>query len=292
MRGLLPLLWIGCAAPPPVEAPERAPIEVSARLEAEPGAGEGRVRVQVVADEGLSWQVRPAPEGAVELTAQGSETEDLGDRVVTTFAYAWRAPAGSQVLGPFCVGAEAGPVCAPPIYVDVGTPRERPEMVDIVEAAALDAPLPWGRILAGAGLVGLALGGLWIAFRRRPPVRVEELPPEPPDQIALRRWEVVRGDEALTDPEKALALSQLFREYVEAVLAFPAMSWTTSETLDHLGALEHLPKENLPRAKRLLRATDLVKFAEKDPRGEFFDDLDSDLRAFVDSTRPRSWGGA
>ena len=53
--------------------------------------------------------------------------------------------------------------------------------------------------------------------------------------------------------------------------------------------MAHLPKGNVPRAKKLLRATDLVKYAEVSPESDFFDDMDADLRAFVGSTRPRSW---
>jgi hypothetical protein len=40
--------------------------------------------------------------------------------------------------------------------------------------------------------------------------------------------------------------------------------------------------------RRILRATDKVKYAESRPSPEFFEELDSDLRAFIDATRPRT----
>ena len=122
--------------------------------------------------------------------------------------------------------------------------------------------------------------------RSRP---VPEVPAEPPDTVAIRAWEAVRADEALDDERKAQALSRIFRDYTEAALGIPAVAWTTTEILGHLGRMANLPEGNVPRARRLLRATDLVKFAEKKPGTDFFEDLDADLRAFVGSTRPTRW---
>ena len=53
--------------------------------------------------------------------------------------------------------------------------------------------------------------------------------------------------------------------------------------------MQHLPEGNMARARRLLRATDRVKYAELRPGQDFFEDLEADLRAFVGSTRPRTW---
>ena len=112
---------------------------------------------------------------------------------------------------------------------------------------------------------------------------------EPPDLVALRQWDAIRSDEGLDDETRAQGASRIFREYTEAVLVFPASSWTTSEILRHLQRLAHLPQGNLPRAKRLLRATDRLKFAGESARDELFDELDADLRGFVASTRPSKW---
>ncbi|HMV70485.1 MAG TPA: hypothetical protein PKA64_26830 [Myxococcota bacterium] len=127
--------------------------------------------------------------------------------------------------------------------------------------------------------------------RRRParPAPVIVAPPEAPHLAALRRWEAVRADPSLDDHARALALSEIFRDYVEATLSFAARALSTTEILRHLEQLTFLPRENLPRAKRLLRATDRVKYADDQPGTDLFEELDSDLRAFVESTRPKSW---
>jgi len=141
--------------------------------------------------------------------------------------------------------------------------------------------------VGGTGL--LFLGGIGFAFTRPRRARDVVVVPEPPDIVAIRSWEAVRADEAMGDEEKAEALSRIFRVYVEGVLAFQATAWTTTEILARLTGMGHLPEGNVPRAKRLLRATDRVKFAEAKPGADLFDDLDSDLRAFVGSTRPTAW---
>ena len=74
---------------------------------------------------------------------------------------------------------------------------------------------------------------------------------------------------------------------MQQCLGFGALGWTTTEILNRLRDLSFLRREDLGRAKRLLRATDLVKFADQQPDIDFFDPLDSDLRAFVSNTRPR-----
>ena len=53
-----------------------------------------------------------------------------------------------------------------------------------------------------------------------------------------------------------------------------------------------LPRTNLPRAKRLLRATDRVKYAEVPPDERFFAELEDDLRGFIDATKPVSMSEA
>jgi hypothetical protein len=118
---------------------------------------------------------------------------------------------------------------------------------------------------------------------------VEVAPAVPPDVACLRAWDAVRRDTTLSIDEKAAALSVLFRAYVEDVLGFEATARTTSEILEHLRGLTHLPEGNVTRAQRVLRATDRVKFAEHRPAEDWLAELDADLRAFVHSTRPSVW---
>lgn len=285
-------LWLlACGGPGGPDATVREAIvgvQVDTRT-----LGEGKalqLEVQVAAPTGASWTIDvPTPAG-VTLAEPTERVERAGNVTVTTRRYGVTATAPSFVFEGVCAQPEGSPPsCANPLYVDLGAPPDRSAMIDIVEPPRLWPLPPWWAIagLAAAG-VGVTLAIRW--WRRRPIAVVLPPPPEPPHLAAIRRWEAVRADASLTDHDKALALSEIFRAYAEAVLAFPARSWTTSQILERLEGLELLARENLPRARKLLRATDRVKYAEARPGVDFFEELDADLRAFIDSTRPHTWG--
>jgi hypothetical protein len=238
---------------------------------------------------------RPEVEGlSFELSGQ-PDMELLGERRVVTWRWmfsgrsgSYEIPAVELVLGE---GDDAETLSSRPLWVDLGVEPPRPgELADIVDPEPLIA-VPWTLLGIGVGLGALAVGGLWLAFRATIRRELPSVPSEPPDVAALQRWDAIRRDPSLDDMARAQALSQIFRVYVEAVLVFPATAWTTSEILSQLGVMAHLPTGNVPRARRLLRATDRVKYAEARPGVDFFEDLDADLRAFVGSTRPHHWDG-
>src|SRR5690606_33836341 len=128
-----------------------------------------------------------------------------------------------------------------PLFVDVGVQPPPDGLADIDEPEPVWA-VPWATVAAVGGVGGLVVGGLWWALRGGARREVAPVPPEPPDLAALRRWQAVRADPSLDDEEKATALSLLFREYIEAVLSLPATRWTTTEILERLGAMQHLPE--------------------------------------------------
>lgn len=290
MSYLLALL-LACGAEPAPEGPP--PVAVRAWLDGAVGEKGGTLVVQTAYDP--TGQVDlPAPEvQGLEFEEAGARAERIGDREVVTHRFRFTGKKGSYEIGSLVATwrGEAGDVEATgsPVFVDLGVeaPREA-EPEDIVDPEPVRR-IPWAAI-GGIGLGAAVLGGgLYVAFgatRRRP---IAAAPPEPPDVVALRAWLAVRSDPALSDHDKALHLSRIFREYVEAVLGFPAQAWTTTEIVEHLGAMRHLPEGNVPRARRLLRATDRVKFAEHQPGVDFFEELDADLRAFVGTTAPRKW---
>lgn len=277
-------------APEPVAPPA---VAVRAWLDGAPTEAGGTLVIQTTYDP--TGQVElPTPEvKGLEFREHESRSERIGDREVVTHRFGFSGRKGSYEIGSLVATwrGEAGEVEATgsPVFVDLGVaaPREA-EPEDIVEPEPIRV-IPWAAV-GGIGLGAAVLGaGLYVAFgatRRRP---VAAAPPERPDVVALRAWTVVRADPALSDHDKALQLSRIFREYTEEVLKFPATAWTTTETVDHLAAMRHLPEGNVPRAKRLLRATDRVKFAEHQPGVDFFEELDADLRAFVGTTAPRTW---
>lgn len=278
-----------CAAPAPVAGRADVPMDVQTRLIGEGSTAALEVRVASPNDATYTLEV-PTPSGGELGTATDREERAGGVRVLTR-----RLPisgAGSLVVEGVCATEDGHePVCAPALYVDLGAPPDRADLVDIAEPAAL-WPFPPAALAAGLALAAALAAMALTAWRRRPAPDVPVAPPEAPHLAALRRWEAVRADTSLPPEAKALALSEIFRVYAEAALGFPASKWTTSETLAHLDALDHLPQGNVPRARRLLRATDLVKYAERRPGDDLFEELDADLRAFVDSTRPATWEGA
>lgn len=250
------------------------------------------VRVQVSAPADATWQMTEPTAKDLVLGAPEERVERLGDRIVTTRTYGLQGPPGSYVVDPICAqepGSDDPPACAPPIYVDLGAQPDRTGMADIVEPAAT-WPLPSWPTLAGLvlGLLAMVGGASWW-WRKRPEPELAPVPEEPAHVLAIRKWEALRANPNVSDFDKALGLSEIFRTYTAATLDFPADAWSTSQILAHLEGMNSLPKLNVPRARRLLRATDRVKYAEARPGEHFFDDLEADLHAFIDQTRPRSF---
>ena len=287
----LALLACGETAVAPGEVP---PVETRAWLEGNPAKGQGILVVQTEYDPGGQVDLPQIDVEGLDFRGRDPVHEVIGDREVLTQRYTFTGPKGSYEIGQLTSvwhgpdGDVAG--ASSPLFVDLQVDSKRPgEARDIVEPSRVFT-VPWAPVLglAGAGL--LLAGGVWVAFGTSRTREEPEVAPEPPDRAALRAWEAVRHDDSIDDHDKAQALSRIFRDYMEQAMGIPAVAWTTTEILGHLGRMAHLPEGNVPRAKRLLRATDLVKFAEKQPGHDFFEDLDSDLRAFVGSTRPQQWG--
>lgn len=300
------LLACGEPADAPIEA--EPPVELRVTLDGAPKKGGGALVVQAEYDPaGTVTLPEPAATGLTFEADGPPRTERIGDRAVVTQRYVFRGPSGNYEVPPLVArwqGPDAGVSSAPPatgeataeptgaeatstsVFVDIDAqpPREG-ELADIVEPPPVRR-VPWAGV---ATVVALFAGGLWLAFRPRKVRELPAAPPVSPDVAALGAWDAVRGDAALPIDEKAKRLAALFRVYVEAVLGFEATSRTTTEIVGHLMGLVHLPEGNVPRARRILRATDRVKFAEERPAGEWLEELDADLRAFVESTRPSAW---
>lgn len=280
----------GADGPPPLPVDD-TPLAVDAWRE---DASGGTTLVErVVARDGVAWSpARTVPDG-LTLAPAGESVETLDGRTVTTRRTRPAGAPGRYILDGLCARPASGePVCASAVFLDLAVPGTETEMADIVEPDALGPDLS-GLAVAAVGFAlaaVLAFFALMSFLRGRRPSRTAPVPPpEPPHVLALRRWDAVRHDPEIDDFAKALALSEITRAYVEAVLAFPATKWSTTETLAHLGGMTALAEGNVPRVRRLLQATDRVKYAGARPSERFFEDLDADLRGVIDSTRPRVW---
>lgn len=290
---MIPVLWalVACGTDGTAPIADEAPVELRVMLDGVPAKGGGAVIVQAEYDPDGEITLPDPVVDQLTFEADGeARHEHLGDRDVVTQRYVFRGPKGSYEIPPLTAkwtgeGTESE-AKSTAVFVDLDVPPPREgELADIVEPPPIRR-IPWKPILA---VTALFAGGLFLAFRPRRRSDVVAPPPPPPDLVALRAWERVRDDDALTIDDKAREVARIFREYIKAVLGFEATSRTTFELLEHLGSLRHLPEGNVPRARRMLRAADRVKFAEERPVGGWVEELDSDLRAFVDSTRPSAW---
>ena len=292
MRWHVPVLIVAlfaCAAPPEALEVDANELEIATALVGAPTQRGGTLRVHAEGPLDTPWTISAPSSAGLTFTETEDRTETIGPRRVRTQTYDFKGNAGQHLLEHVCAtSGNATPVCASPLYIDMGIAPDREQLIDIDDPSAVRAAPSWQTLAAVGGLLALMGGGLFVAFRRRPEPIVTAVPPEPADQVAIRRWEAIRADVGLSDYEKTVALSHVFREYVQASLRFGALGWTTTEILTHLRGLAFLRREDVGRAKRLLRATDLVKFADRRPDTDFFEPLDSDLRAFVNNTRPRS----
>jgi hypothetical protein len=286
------IAWLACAPPPEPDAEATGVVVVRDWASGVSSTG-GTVSVQVEAAPDAHYDVAaPVVEGLTFTPVGEPRVERVAARAVETRQWTFKGEPGHYVVPAPVIawsrGADAGSAAGTDLFVDLGVESLKlGELLDIEEPSEVGRT-PWGLILAGSVAVAVVGFGLYVAFRTTAPVPVAAAP-KPPDVVALEAWAAARRDPSLGAFEKALALSRIFREYAEAALHFPATKNTTPETLDALGQLPHLPEGNVTRAKRLLRATDRVKYAEVAPGADVFDELDADLRAFISDTRPSTW---
>ena len=158
------------------------------------------------------------------------------------------------------------------IFVDIGAVGPSSQLTGVQSASRPEPPV-WPKVVGGVAAALALLGAaalLWRRFKPKPP----PLPSTPPHILALREWNNARLRLRGNDHALAVALSGIFRQYTEAVTHVNATALTTSEILEDLP--RHWDRE---RCKRLLTATDLIKFARAEGGSSLFDDLDRDLKA-------------
>ena len=292
MRAVLLMVLAGCG--PSALAPGSvSPVELSAEVDAAKVASGQPVVLRVRAATSDGWTLQVGPPAADGLQVSLSEQTGpvrVGEQDVNTWVWNLSGPDGSYVVVPAAARA-SGPAGEsedpnpPSIFVDIGVPGPSAgALADFAEVPPVE-PTPWGLYAALAGGALLAAGGLagWAWRRSHRPVPPPL--PDPPHLVALRAWEQARL-EITDDHALALALSMVLREYLEAILGWPATARTTREILAHLERETRLGVTDRLRAQRVLDATDRLKFAREGGGGAFFDALEADFRAVVDATRP------
>lgn len=279
------------ALPPLAEGPAAVSVDLaSKRVEAgEPAV----VTLRVAAAEG--WTV-PEPAVSVEgLTVEVAEppTSSLrGARTVSTQVLHLNGPDGSYVLDLPPVQAssatgETAQLDPPPVFFDIGVAGPTSEVTGF-QAPPAAPSTPWWWWALGAGFLASAAitAGFFVWVRRYK----EGAIPLSPEQAARQQWQEAKASAAagaLDDPALAVALSRVFRGWLETTLAFPATARTSREILQYLDHNGLLQGDDRARCERLLRATDRLKFAREGGGDTFFAELEQDFDAVLVSARPQ-----
>ena len=216
--------------------------------------------------------------GSTRLHTPVGASVELGDRGLVV------APAGEAVWtvsgpdGSYIITVTPAGGAPIRVFLDIGVDGPKAgELQDLASVPPAPPPL-WPWVVAG-GLAGvLAVGGGWWAYQRlRPPPPPPV--PDPPHVVAQRAWAALRARTDLPPEAVARQMSEIFRGWVDAAWGFPATRRTTREILDNLAG--SFTAIELDAARRLLGATDLVKFAERTEHADLFERLDRDFHLLV-----------
>ena len=134
-------------------------------------------------------------------------------------------------------------------------------------------------IVGGALLLAILVAAIRMIRNARRRAGVEEqtaAAPELPETVFLRAIEVLRGEMASLPRDRFYdRLSLAVRSYVAAVTGIPALDRTTWELSREFAERGELDRESITAVERMLRRSDLAKFArQEDPLAEAASALD------------------
>lgn len=219
-----------------------------------------------------------------------------GQRVIERRWYKLRADlVGSYIVPPvtagFSTGAEANgtsqQLLSSPIYVEVTSVLgQEGNATDIRDIKPLEA-IPrtrWGVwLMSGAVPV---VGAVAFLFWRRRRGKLE-LPPLPAHEIAYQALNSLREldlAEGATARRYCFLLSEILRAYVEARFGLNATDLTTPEILARVDELRRVAGDDKERLRRVLDATDRVKFADERSSVGVLSTAYEDALTFVEHT--------
>ncbi len=145
--------------------------------------------------------------------------------------------------------------------------------------------LPW--ILGILGVLAIFGGLFWLA-KRRSKTRIQSRTIEtPPDQLALKKLEVLSRKGLIANnfvKEHYAELTFILREYLEKRFTIPALESTTDETLGYLKGRD-FPRQLSLELQYLLEQADLAKFAKIIPPESFHAEaLDSSRKIILQTS--------
>jgi hypothetical protein len=245
--------------------------------------------LRILQADGVELRVgEPVAEG-LEAALQDDRSEAFDGWSQRTMRYALEGEPGSYVVTLGAVTAlhpdgREEQLEVAPVFVDIGVDGPSSELGGLVMPTPPEPPV-WPWVLLAGVLIGLAVAAGVQLWRRRKRAR-RQVHAEPAHITARHAWQVVLRDRSLSDHDRALQLSEVFRRYLEAVHPVSATALTTREICDAIYSQGLVPGALLDRARRILMATDLLKFARRGGGVEFFHELDQDFQAYLQATRP------
>jgi len=320
VRGTLPALiavvalLAGCAAPEPVWPDQRPDLVVRATVDRSLVEAGDVVTYTVELDwaEGVTPAVPEFGRNIEGLRVEDQRFEgpdEIDGRMTEVFTYELVAdkPGSYELPGvevPYTTeGGEQGTAGTGMILVEARAKTEREvdpddpdappvildeQLRDIVGTQNIPDPnLALWLVILGGLFLAVVGGWVFVVYGRwsAPPL---PSPPPPAHVIALRQLEALRGKGLLADGEYqafAFGLSEIFRTYLGARFAFPAVEWTTTEILQGLPErLQALRRE--AEIRQVLDATDFVKYAGRSMDPSELDRLADVCQDLVQQTRP------
>jgi len=183
---------------------------------------------------------------------------------------------------------EKGEVFSSRLFVTVRSPEVSPEdqLRGIEEPISLESAFPWPYAM-GALFVLAVIAFLVYLWRKRAGIGPLEKGPPPWEQALSRLSDLDPSDSIRKGEWKSLyvALSWLFRAYLEGRYTIPALEETTSEIEKSLLCVT-LQEVLLQKAVQILNACDRVKYAKFTPSCEEGLELKGHLEEWIKETIP------
>jgi hypothetical protein len=137
-----------------------------------------------------------------------------------------------------------------------------------------------------SGIIVLTVGGIYLGKKlRKPPEAPPPVPPYEEAMDALRALGVKKYLQRGLVREYVFELSEIFKRYIGRRFSCNAVDFTTEEMIAWSGAA-NLAKELRRSIEWFFRTTDPVKFARLIPDSATIERFDTEIRNFLEATRP------
>lgn len=273
------MLW-GCSSPTERSHTAITALEIEAKVQNHKVASGEKVALQVELYGPLQQELQysgPQAVGLQVLPSDPLELAQIGARQRKTLFYSLQGADGSYIIEPGTLQVGQEKVVAAAIFVDIGTGLPEAKLAN---PADRQKEARWWYVVA-IGLLLLLLVGGWKLRKRQPDLALSAA------QQALQQWEKAKKKQ-LDEHALAVQLSSIFRTYLDAVFGCQTLNLSPDEARQWLLSAQHLRPNEQDPARRLLEATDQIKFAGVVGGHELFDRLGRDLVWLISTIEART----